>query len=308
MATNPGERIKLLRKMTHLSRRAFALKHHLSPGTLQNCEDGRYKRLSKKTALSFIHAFQAENIDCQMDWLLHGQGTTPTHQLKKNNRPHELVQKAIRNEKFHLLNQKIFIAVAKGSYHELVKLIEENHIDVRLYEGHFIKPYENDHNTPLHLAASNGHLAIVQFLMKKNFNVDASNKKNETALHLAIFNAHDNIFECLIHHNANLTVLDNEGDSLLAWAAFKGHLNMADKLIKLHAKTNTKNKFGNTPLHLAAGEGYIELVKLLIAHGADVMMTNNIGQNPLEIAILRGQVRIVKFLVDFGLKTAMIGF
>lgn len=305
-AKQQGERIRQLRKVTHLSRRAFSLKHNLSPGTLQNCEDGRYKSLSKKVALKLIKAFQDEGINCQLEWLLAGTGLEPLHRFKLTNQispPREtanninLLQQTIENEKLHKINAKLFNAASGGRYHEVTSLIE-NGLDIFLAEGVQIKSYESEHNTPLHLAALNGHLEIVKFLIKSGANVNARNRKNQTPLHMAVHNAHRLIVEYLILNQANIDVLDSEGDTPLAWAAYKGQLSIASQLIHLSANIDIKNNLGNTPLHWAADEGHLEIVKLFVSHSANTEILNDHNQTPLQLAVSRGQIEVVKFLLQ----------
>eukprot|EP00940_MAST-03C_sp_MAST-3C-sp2_P000958 g958.t1 len=47
-------------------------------------------------------------------------------------------------------------------------------------------PDEKNGNTAIHLAAQNGHLEILNDLIKKGANVNAKNKKGTTALHMAV--------------------------------------------------------------------------------------------------------------------------
>ena len=72
-----GQRLKHLRKMTGLSRRAFSEKHGLSPNTLQNWEDGKASGLTEQGARRMILALQEEGIQASTKWLLYGNGTKP---------------------------------------------------------------------------------------------------------------------------------------------------------------------------------------------------------------------------------------
>ena len=49
---------------------------------------------------------------------------------------------------------------------------------------------DDQHRTPLHIAAARGHEAMVEFLVRKGARVDAKNEKNETPIHLAAKNGH----------------------------------------------------------------------------------------------------------------------
>ena len=75
-----GRRIKELRKITHLSRRAFADKHEIPAGTLQNWEDAKFGGLTEKGAQRLIEVFAREGILCHLAWLMHGEGEKPITQ------------------------------------------------------------------------------------------------------------------------------------------------------------------------------------------------------------------------------------
>jgi HTH-type transcriptional regulator, cell division transcriptional repressor len=73
-----GERIKILRKQTHLSRRSLGKKHGIASGTLQYWEDGNFGGLSEDGAQKLVNAFMKEGIWVTPEWLLHGTGKEPT--------------------------------------------------------------------------------------------------------------------------------------------------------------------------------------------------------------------------------------
>eukprot|EP00871_Galdieria_phlegrea_P005210 jgi/Galph1/5690/GphlegSOOS_G4405.1 len=85
-------------------------------------------------------------------------------------------------------------------------------------------------NSALHLAAANGHLAIVEFLIKQQVNVNAKNDSGNTPLH---------------------------------WAAWLGQLQVVEYLIKHGADVSLKNEFERTPLEEAVDKGYSSIVSLL---------------------------------------------
>jgi ankyrin repeat protein len=49
---------------------------------------------------------------------------------------------------------------------------------------------DTDGWTPLHSAAANGHLDVVEFLVERQAEVNAKNKDRATPLHLAALNGH----------------------------------------------------------------------------------------------------------------------
>ena len=72
-----GKRLKSLRMMTGLTRKAMQEKYDLSAGTLQGWEDGRYGGLTRKGAERILSAIIGEGVHCNLDWLLFGTGIGP---------------------------------------------------------------------------------------------------------------------------------------------------------------------------------------------------------------------------------------
>lgn len=70
-------RLMKLRKMTHLSRKDFAEKHKMSPGTLQNWETARFGGLTEKGAQKMMQNISQEGIFCSFEWLMYGIGNSP---------------------------------------------------------------------------------------------------------------------------------------------------------------------------------------------------------------------------------------
>lgn len=76
-AKERGRRLKLLRNMTDLSRKALEQKYHISASTIQSWEDAKAGGLTEKGAKRVIQVFHKEGIQCTLNWLLHGLGQRP---------------------------------------------------------------------------------------------------------------------------------------------------------------------------------------------------------------------------------------
>lgn len=72
-----AKRVQSLRKMTRLSRRAFAKRYGVAPGTLQNWEDVHGNGLTEKGAHRLVKALQSSGIYCAVEWLMQGSGAGP---------------------------------------------------------------------------------------------------------------------------------------------------------------------------------------------------------------------------------------
>ena len=55
-----ANRLKRLRRMTGMSRKDFSTRYHISQGTLQNWETGRFGGLTEKGARVILRAFRQE--------------------------------------------------------------------------------------------------------------------------------------------------------------------------------------------------------------------------------------------------------
>jgi ankyrin repeat protein len=56
-----------------------------------------------------------------------------------------------------------------------------------------------DEWTPLHLAAQNGHLNVVKFLVEQQAEMNMKNTNGSTPLHLAAQNGHLNVVKFLVY-------------------------------------------------------------------------------------------------------------
>ena len=72
-----ARRLHILREMTGLSRDKFQQRYGIARGTLQNWESARFGGLTVKGAKTILIALQAEGIQADLQWLLHGIGPAP---------------------------------------------------------------------------------------------------------------------------------------------------------------------------------------------------------------------------------------
>lgn len=71
-----GKRLKTMRLMGDLTRRALEAQYSISASTLQAWETGKC-RLTERGAQRVLSALEEEGIYCTLDWLLHGRGLMP---------------------------------------------------------------------------------------------------------------------------------------------------------------------------------------------------------------------------------------
>jgi ankyrin repeat protein len=128
--------------------------------------------------------------------------------------------------------------------------------------------------TPLHLAALEGHKKVAELLIADGVDVNTKDKIGSTPLCMAVAAGHKEVAEHLITKGAEVN--GNDGRHPLSFALTK---EIAELLIAKGANVNAKNKHGSTPLHSAKTK---EVAELLIAEGADVNAKADSGSTPLH--------------------------
>ena len=73
-----AQRLRKIRAMAGLTRKAMAQKYHIPPGTLQNWEMPRFGGLSERGAYQVIQSLTMEGVYASFEWLMMGVGPGPT--------------------------------------------------------------------------------------------------------------------------------------------------------------------------------------------------------------------------------------
>ncbi|XP_066603887.1 E3 ubiquitin-protein ligase MIB2 isoform X2 [Prorops nasuta] len=119
----------------------------------------------------------------------------------------------LRNKRgFNVLHH----AALKGNAHATERIVARAQylVDVKKEDGF----------AALHLAALNGHKEVAAILMSQTggrAEIDLRNKRRQTPLHLATSQGHWALVELLVHHNADVATIDEDGDTLLHVAIIK---------------------------------------------------------------------------------------
>ena len=152
--------------------------------------------------------------------------------------------------------------------------------------------------TPLHDAAINGHTLVVQCLLAHGALASAANDFGMTPLDRAARNGHLSVVQCLLAHGASPTVVRKLGITPLQWAATDGHLPVVQCLLAHGASVTVANWLGIHSLHWAARNGHLLVVQCLLAHGASATVASRSGITPLHWAAMRGHLPVVQSLLS----------
>jgi ankyrin repeat protein len=139
-------------------------------------------------------------------------------------------------------------------------------------------------NTPLNGASRGGHVDVVRLLIQNGANVNAEVGRYWTPLHCASASGNVEIVQLLIQHGADVNTWDENHQKPLHVASSRGAATTVQLLIQLGADVNARDKSQSTPLHLASSMGDAETMQVLIQHGADVNARDKNQSTPLHLA------------------------
>jgi ankyrin repeat protein len=165
---------------------------------------------------------------------------------------------------------------------------------------HLIIAKNRNGYTPLLLAAFNGQLELVQFLLANGASLEEKINRGDTALLLAAVSGQLDTVKWLLANGASLQEKNNRGDTALLFAAASGKLDTVKWLVANGANLQEKNNNGTTALLVAAANGHLDTVKWLLANGASLQEKENRGDTALLVAAANGHLDIVNWLLANG--------
>lgn len=177
------------------------------------------------------------------------------------------------------LNKEFIKAVETGDLLSLKQCFEE---------GVYVDVENGKRETALQVAARNGHLDCLKFLLDNgaDINVDGC----DSALFLSAKNNHVSCFEAIINKGADI-------DACLIWAMHKNDLNVAEFLLNNGASSNARNFLGESALIRTSD---VKMERLLLSHGADVNAQNWSGWTKLHHESDYGDIDAMKRLLELG--------
>ncbi|KAH8430510.1 ankyrin repeat domain-containing protein [Aspergillus melleus] len=155
-------------------------------------------------------------------------------------------------------------------------------IEHLMAERNIVERLDDNGQTALFIAASNGQCPTVRFLIDKGSDIHHRAHDRRTALHFAAESGHDDVARLLLKFGANMLAVDNSGQSALHYAASNGHSKVVYLLMEQGAPPNLQDYSGMTPLHLAVRSESSETIVFLLDKGANVNAKANNGDTPLE--------------------------
>eukprot|EP01018_Ginkgo_biloba_P034050 Gb_13641 [translate_table: standard] len=174
-----------------------------------------------------------------------------------------------------------------------------------------------DKLSPLHIAAANGQIDVLSFLLDRDVHPDVLNRHKQTPLMMAAMYGKVSCIERLLQAGANVLLFDSRhGRTCLHYAANYGHTDCLQIILAAAHSTpvadswgfarfvNVRDGNGATPLHLAARTRHPIAVHLLLDSGALVCASTGAhgrpGSTPLHLAARGGCLDCVRELLAWG--------
>ena len=180
-------------------------------------------------------------------------------------------------------------------------------LDLLLERGADVNACNKWRETPLLIAANNGHVEAVKRLLQSGADPSLCSEAGWSALTFAAHKGYEEICGLLLAAQApvNCRVTEDLSTPLhKACAGSKpGHVSAVQQLLEGDADVHALNKWRETPLLTAANHGQSEAVEALLRFGADPCKCTDTGWSPLSIAAYKGHDEVVRLLLEEGAPT-----
>ncbi|KAK7245226.1 hypothetical protein RIF29_40061 [Crotalaria pallida] len=204
------------------------------------------------------------------------------------------IRSAMVNEVNELGETALFTAAEKGHLDVVKEFLPYTTMEALSYKN-------RSGFDPFHIAANQGHEAIVQLLLEHDPRLMSTfAQSNATPLISAATRGHANVVNLLLSQDpSQLELSRSNGKNALHLAARQGHVDVVKLLIgkdpQLARRTDKK---GQTPLHMAVKGVSCEVVKLILnADAAIVMLPDKFGNTALHVATRKKRFEIVNELL-----------
>ncbi|XP_064641762.1 protein phosphatase 1 regulatory subunit 16A-like isoform X5 [Lineus longissimus] len=214
-----------------------------------------------------------------------------------------LLEAASRNdieEVQHLLNANVSPDVTNEdgltALHQCCIDDNENMMQLLIEFGANVNAQDSELWTPLHAAATCGHVHLCKYLIEKGADL------------LAV-NADGNMPYDICEDELTLDFIESEmakkgiTQELIDDTRISVEKNMLQDVQKLHKEGRDLifvDRNGATPLHIAAANGYVEVTKFLLQHNVPIDARDNDSWQPIHAAACWGQPLILELLVQHG--------
>ncbi len=128
-----------------------------------------------------------------------------------------------------------------------------------------IEDQDNVGKIPMHIAAERGNLIAAKALNAMNSSLERKDYEKRGPIHWAAQNGHVDVVEYLVQENRSLILsIDNQGRTPLHIACLYNRPKVTEKLLKFGAIMDLRSNSHETPLEGAIRHNHIECVEVLV--------------------------------------------
>jgi len=155
---------------------------------------------------------------------------------------------------------------------------------------------------PLHFAASEGYIGLIEFLIGRGANVNIQNPSGATPLHEAVRSGNTEAVSLIIGGRADINAQDANGNTALHIAVPPVNHAAVIRLLLINGiNPNQRDVHGDSPLHvLVSLNRSPDVVRALLSGNVDVSVRNIRGQTPLHIAVQDSRLLLIPLLLYEG--------
>jgi len=271
-----------------------AVKLLVSLGVDLNAPDGSYDACPMRTAV--------ENGQIHIMEYLIEQGIGPL----TDNHGGDLISCAMDNMQLHVMKWYSDLGVEVKKYFTDCEGIKLPKLDLEILQ--WLKSVSFDLtqplglNTPMHIAALDGQVGIMEYLRLQGVELDEVNHQLMTPVHRAAWAGQLNVLKYLKFQGIDLNQADKYGQTPIFYAIQSGNFEVINYLIENGEDLNKRDKHGNTLLHIAIREDNIPVICCLLDQGIEVNSRNDDGDSPLDEVIKSNSknVNILRLLEAYG--------
>lgn len=180
---------------------------------------------------------------------------------------------------------EVCTAAERGDVEAVRRLLNQDCglLEARISEGNLLR-------TPLMLAALEGHMEVVTFLVEEGADVNARDADGETPLCMAAGWGHEEVVAFLLSRGADARTSNRHGSTPLHEASCEGHLRIVRLLLHTLGGRglDDADEEGRTALWLACHYGRTEVVRALLLAGASHAIPDRSGITPLQAVLENG--------------------
>lgn len=187
------------------------------------------------------------------------------------------------------IGDKIASAIESGKMEKLRRLLSETTCATdALIDGR---------QPALHLAIQEEQSDMVNVLLNHGADINSTGYHNWTPLHIAASIGHLTLTQLCLARGANVAALTDTAQTPLHKACSSKSLLVVEALLEAGADREAKNQRGMRAIHIAAHQNNLDLVRLLVQdYGVSVLAVDNFGERAANWAERSGHLNLLQFL------------